>query len=526
MALLSRLAAIVLVPTAVAIAAPASASSQCATLDSHSLKQFNASIVNTTYHASNSFNVSNTFNNIPFCEVQAQVAYGANNSLSFVVWLPDKCDYRKRFLAVGNGGFAGTIDTVSMLKQFNAGLGLAVAGGNGGHEAAGNTGDGYLPFMHDPDQIRAWIHDGISLFTDAAKEVVSAYYGAAAKKSYYAGCSTGGAQGYALAQYHPHLFDGIYAGSPGFWYSHLMLSFLWNLQKTNVSGLWLLKRDVRGLTTQQTTATKITQAQLNFTAQAVLDACDTLDGVQDGLVENPLHCNFDIDSLACGRSSDLDRCLTSDQIEAAKGIYSGPRRADNGEVLYPGFSFGSEREWLLQEGELGNEYAVPVLRNMVFDDLNWDPSTFDWSADVDLVNSRASVLIDEISTNFTSYRQTGGKFLTSQGWSDSYNAGELPVSHLDDIQALLGGDVSDFYRLFMVPGGGHCGAAQYSPDVPAEYHYLDPLIKWVEAGTPPAQLLSSAPPDKSNRTRKLCPWPQTAQLVGENANDWESYVCE
>ncbi|KAF2441549.1 tannase and feruloyl esterase [Karstenula rhodostoma CBS 690.94] len=389
----------------------------------------------------------------------------ANNSLSFVVWLPDECDYRHRFLAVGNGGFAGSIDTVTMLKQSNAGLGLAAAGGNGGHEAAGNTGDGYLPFMHNPDQIRAWIHDGISLFTDAAKKVVFAYHGTVAKKSYYVGCSTGGAQGYALAQYHPHLFDGIYAGSPRFWYSHLVLSFLWNLQKTNMS------------------------TQLNFTAQAVLDVCDALDGVQEGLIEDPLRCNFDVDSLACGGSSDPQRCLTPDQIEAVKEIYAGPHRADNGASLYPGFSFGSEREWLLQE-------------------------------DVDLVNSRASVLIDETSADLKSYRRTGGKFLTLQGWGDSYNAGELPVSHLEDIQALLGGDVGDFYRLFMVPGGGHCGAAQYSSDVPAEYQYLDPLIKWVEAGIPPVQLLSLNPPDKSNRIRKLCLWPQTAHLIGDNANDW------
>jgi feruloyl esterase len=241
---LCRLATTLLLQTAAINAAPAPSSStaRCATLTSLSLEQFNATVVSATYHIANSFNVTDTFNNIhtfnniPFCEVQAQVSYGTNTSLSFVVWLPEESNYRQRFLTVGNGAFAGTIDTVTMLKQFNAGLGLAVAGGNGGHEAAANTGDGYLPFMHDPDQIRAWIHNGISLFAQAAKQVVSAYYGSAAKRAYYAGCSTGGAQGYALAQYHPNLFDGIYAGSPGFWYSHLMLSILWNMQKTNVGG--------------------------------------------------------------------------------------------------------------------------------------------------------------------------------------------------------------------------------------------------------------------------------------------------
>ncbi|KAJ4357720.1 uncharacterized protein N0V89_002296 [Didymosphaeria variabile] len=512
MVLLCGLATMLLVQAITAIANPATSPSiaRCSTLNYVSLKQFNASVINATYHATKSFNVSATFNDIPFCELQAQISYGTGSSLSFAVWMPDEFDYQHRFLAVGNGGFAGTLDTVSMMKQFNAGLALAVAGGNGGHEAGPNTGTGYLPFMHDPDQIRAWIHNGISIFTHAAKHIVEAYYGTAAKRSYYVGCSTGGAQGYALAQYHPHLFDGIYAGSPGFWYSHLMLSFLWNTQRTNVSdGCWFLDAVPQEAdSAQKTTATNLTQTQLNLTNQAVLDACDALDGVQDRLIENPLQCSFSINSLACGGSAHPDRCLTPDQIEAAKLVYLGPGRADNEVSLYPGFSFGSESEWLLQEGSLGNEYAVPLLRNMVFDDLDWDPATFDWSSDVDLVNSRASVLIDSISTNLSTYRRTGCKFLTSQGWADPYNAGKLPVLHMEKIESFFEG------------GRKRLLSAIY------EYHYLEPLIEWVETGTPPGQLVSSNPPDGSERTRKLCPWPETAHLVGENPDDWENYHCE
>lgn len=276
----------------------------------------------------------------------------------------------------------------------------------------------------------------------------------------------------------------------------------------------------------QTKATNLTQAQLNFTTQAVLDACDTLDGVKDGLIENPLQCHFNIDSLACGETSHPDKCLTSDQIMAAKNIYAGPRRSDNQESLYPGFALGSESEWLLQEGYLGNTYAVPVLKNIAFDDLNWDPASFDWSTDVDVIDRRASPLIDAISPNLSAYHQKGGKFMTSQGWTDPFNAAELPISHLKEIESFFGGDVSAFYRLFMIPGGGHCGAAQYSPSVPAQYHYLEPLIDWVEKSKPPKQILSSNPPDGSNRTRKLCPWPKTAHLIGKDASDWTSYRCE
>lgn len=91
------------------------------------------------------------------------------------------------------------------------------------------------PYLHDKAQVTAWIHDAISLFTPAAKALTASYYGKAARYAYYYGCSTGGAQGFAVAQYYPGLFDGIVAGSPGNWYSHLALSFLWNAQHTNVS---------------------------------------------------------------------------------------------------------------------------------------------------------------------------------------------------------------------------------------------------------------------------------------------------
>lgn len=211
----------------------------CSSLSSVDLAQYNTHILNSTYRQAKSVNVSNILNDIPLCEVYGSVDYGTNDSLQFSLWLPDYSNYFHRFMAVGNGGMAGTIDTLNMMTQLNAGLGFAVAGGDAGHRAEeNNDGAGepgvYLPYLHDRDQVEAWIHDAISLFTPAAKAIAEAYYRAPAKHSYYNGCSTGGAQGYALAQYHPELFDGIYAGSPGNWYSHLALSFLWNAQHTNV----------------------------------------------------------------------------------------------------------------------------------------------------------------------------------------------------------------------------------------------------------------------------------------------------
>lgn len=116
---------------------------------------------------------------------------------------------------------------------------LKIPSGDSGHLAADNNGGTgapgvYLPYLHDVNQVRAWIHNAISILYQPSKSLVHQYYGSPARYSYYVGCSTGGAQGFALAQFHPELFDGIYAGSPGNWYSHLALSFLWNDLKTQV----------------------------------------------------------------------------------------------------------------------------------------------------------------------------------------------------------------------------------------------------------------------------------------------------
>ena len=206
------------------------------------LSALNASVLNTTYYAKGRYNSSGTVNEVSFCEVQASVNYGNNDTLNFAVWLPDK-KYSSRFMAVGNGGQAGFILYEDMMRELNNGLGFAVAGGDTGHRAADNmAGDSpgsgapgvYQEFLHDEDQMQAWLHNAISLLTPAAKTLIKEFYGKEAKHSYYRGCSTGGGQGYSLAEFHPDLFDGIIAGCPANWYTHLLLSFLWNNQRLNV----------------------------------------------------------------------------------------------------------------------------------------------------------------------------------------------------------------------------------------------------------------------------------------------------
>ncbi|KAJ5112429.1 hypothetical protein N7532_000474 [Penicillium argentinense] len=453
---------------------------------------------------------------MPYCRIVGSVAYGkANNSVGFELWLPSHSAYNERFMVVGNGGFAGTIDTDNMLKQLEQGF--AVAGGDSGHRQAKNgngttTPGQYIPFLNDVEQTKAWIHDSIAIITISARTITSLFYDRSPRKSYYNGCSTGGAQGFALAQYHPHLFDGIYAGSPGNWYSHLMLSFLWNGRHTKGDAF-------------------LDQAILNDTTRKVLDACDELDGVRDGLIENPLRCRFDVNTLVCSSQTAASKqnqaCLSPKQLEALKAFYAGPQNPRTHAKIYPGFSLGSEREWLMQETSLYLDYAAPLLQNLVYHNLSYDIDTFDFDRDVAKVNFAAGPFIDETSVDLTSFRQRGGKMIVTQGWTDPYNAPTWPIEHLKHLeQASPSGSVGDFFSLYMVPGGGHCGAAATYSSVPATYHVSDALISWVENGTFPTYIYSTNPPDGSSRTRKLCPWPKTARLrnTGDPDNS-ESYDC-
>ncbi|KAH8598407.1 tannase and feruloyl esterase [Bisporella sp. PMI_857] len=482
----------------------------CSTLTESLAQSFagkKVTIINTALIPAN----STSGNEYEYCQVIGKVAYTSNNTLNFNVYLPDATAYTGRFMAVGNGGMAGTIDTRNMMLQLNKGF--AVAGGDSGHLAAlNNNGSGspgvYLAYMHDLNQVEAWIHNAISTFTEPAKSIIEQYYGTPVRYSYYDGCSTGGAQGFALAQFHPELFDGIYAGSPGNWYSHLALSFLWNAVKTQG-------------------AANIPQTTLDFMTAAVLEECDTLDGVKDNMLENPLQCKFEINTLACSSSStNSSNCLTLAQLEAVKAIYAGPTSSLDGSELYPGFSVGSEASWLSQEGPLANAFSIPILQNMVFDDLSYDFLDFNWGSDVVAVDENAGRYIDEISTDLSLFRNRGGKLLVTQGWADTYTAAIWPIQHLQDLETFFGGDISDFFNVFMVPGGGHCGPAFNYPASPGTYHIADALISWVEGGEKPASVLSTGTMNGRGISRKLCPWPQTATYIGGDINVASSYFCE
>ena len=235
------------------------------------------------------------------------------------------------------------------------------------------------------------------MFSVPAKAITSSFYKCSPKKSYYSGCSTGGAQGYALAQYHPEIFDGIVAGSAGNWYSHLILSFLWNGIHANKPGAFL------------------SQEILTFAKDAAVAKCDKLDGVEDGVIDDPTKCDFESSSLLCkpGQArveNEKVACLNTTELATFHAIYSGP-----GPEVYPGFAKGSEAEWLVQEEDLYTAYAVPILQNLVFKNLSYDYTSFDFKKDYKIVDEVAGPLITATSPRLDAFKLRGGKLIATQG---------------------------------------------------------------------------------------------------------------
>lgn len=165
-----------------------------------------------------------------------------------------------------------------------------------------------------------------------------------------------------------------------------------------------------------------------------------------------MDCKFDISTLACGSSQNSTECLTNDQIEAYHLIRNGPYNARTNQPIYPGFVHGSEASWSLQQGELSESYGQPLLKNMLSENLSFDPMMFNWDSDVALVDKKMSPLIDSMGTNLTAFKSRGGKLLASQGWADSYNGQTLQITHLDQVAKDTGAKREDWLALYMIPG--------------------------------------------------------------------------
>ncbi len=435
----------------------------------------------------------NAYRSLPaFCRVAATLNPSADSDIKIEVWMPT-AGWNGNLQSVGNGAWAGSIGYAAMATAMTGAY--ATASTDTGH-TGGNPAN-FVP--GHPEKVIDFAYRAVHEMTVAAKAIIAANYSKGPAKSYWNGCSTGGRQALAEAQRYPVDYDGIIAGAAANYTTHLQGQQVWAAE--------IMHKDE---------ASYIPPAKYAAFHAAVLQACDTIDGVKDGVLEEPTRCHFDPKELLC-KDADAPTCLTAPQVEAARQIYAGPTTS-KGQSLFPGLERGSESSWATLSGPKPMALADEVYKYLVFQDADWNYLTFNPARDIATAEKNISKVMDSVDPNLKPLFDRGGKLLMYHGWADPGIAPQNSVNYYKSVVDKLGGSAktSNSIRLFMVPGMGHCGGG----DGTSTFSMIDALSKWVEQGKAPDQIPASRTRSGVvDRTRPLCPYPQTAQYKGSGSTD-------
>jgi len=276
----------------------------------------------------------------PICRVAATLTPTPDSDIKVEVWLP-KENWNGKYLAVGNGGWSGAINHNGLKDGVRRGY--AVSSTDTGH-----TGGSAGFALGHPEKLIDYAYRSEHLMVLHAKRIIQEYYGHPARLSYWNGCSAGGKQGLKEAQQYPDDFDGIVAGAPASNWTGRAAQAIWSAQAVH-----------------KDEASYIPPAKYPYLHKAVLAACDGLDGLEDGVIENPGSCQFDPKVLEC-KGADGPQCLTKPQVKAARKLYSDSINPRTGQHLYPGLQKGSELGWATWAGPKPLGIALDYFRYVVF----------------------------------------------------------------------------------------------------------------------------------------------------------------
>jgi feruloyl esterase len=442
----------------------------------------------------------NPYKDVPaFCRVALTLTPTSDSDIKSEIWLPAS-GWNGRFEVFGNGGWAGSIGYNNFGEALAAGY--AAAGTDTGHTG----GDASFAYNH-PEKMLDFGFRAVHETAVAGKAIVAAFYGNPAQYSYFNGCSTGGRMALNAVQRYPKDFNGVIAGAPVNPMTRLHAGSMYNT-----------------IYAHKDEANYIPPSKYPMVHKAVIDACDELDGLKDGLIQNPMACKFDPAVLLC-KGEDGPNCLTKAQVGLANTIYGGAKNPRTGEQIYPGWERGSELGWGVTAGPNPEGPAVSTYRFDVFHDPNWDWHTLNFDSDIALSDERGNATINAVVTDLTPFLSAGGKLFLFHGWQDPNVAPRNTVNYYNNFVKDSGGlaKVSDSVRLFMVPGMGHCGGGEG----PNTWDKTAVLNDWVTTGKAPERVVASHSTDgKVDRTRPLCPYPQVAKYRGTGSvDDAANFAC-
>jgi feruloyl esterase len=465
----------------------------------------------------------------PYCRVTGYVAPAVN----FEVRLP-LTTWTQRFVQTGCGGLCGNVNirlaNADGCQPADRGE-LASASTDMGH-SGGMEGD----FGKDPRLRIDFAYRGVHVTTLAAKALIKAFYGQPAKYSYFSGCSDGGREALMAAQRYPEDFDGITAGAPAMNFTTQNTFYHgWNaLKNTAADGTPVLTADT-----------------LPALHEAAVHACDGADGLEDGLIGDPLGCRVDPGMLECRGDRAAAACLTPAQVEAARAIYAGARDAAGHKLVLGGPLPGSELSWagvfVPRPGStrlMSPSIATGALKYLVYDTN--PPSSYRLA---DLQFTRESFaqttklhgLYDATNPDLGAFARRGGRLILWHGMADPHISPLNSIAYYTAMTRVMGAaTVEQFARLYLFPGGDHCGGGEG----PFDMDLLSPIMAWVEQGTQPFAIIAShrvggrggppagippampprgAPsegtPSRVDRTRPAFPYPLTTRYNGSGSID-------
>lgn len=439
---------------------------------------------------------------VPFCRVTGYIEPVRDSHIGFEVWLPPAGEWNGNYLAMGNPAFEGAIKYAGLARALE--WGYATASTDTGHRDPGHRWA-----MGHRERLIDWVHRAVHETTVVAKRITKAFYGKPPGYAYWDSCHNGGRQGLVEAQRYPEDFDGIVAGDPAYYLTHL--------QAGSEYLSWVALKD--GIEAPAF----IPPSKYAVIHRAVLDACDTRDGVRDGAIEDPTRCNFDPASIQCP-AADAQSCLTPEQVNTARRLYKGATFAD-GTPIFPGFEPGSELGWgAMIQGPEPLDINNGFFKFIAFEDPDWDYHTFDVDQDTRDIDSRLGPVINSTSADLSKFRARGGKLIMYQSWREAWVPPRSAIDYYKKVTAAMGGEnnTRDFLRLFMVPDMFMCPGMN-----PAVFDGLGAVKRWREQGAAPDQITASySSGQKVYKTRPVCAYPQTAIYRGSgDINDASSFVC-
>lgn len=436
-----------------------------------------------------------------FCRVTATLRPVADSEIKIEVWLPAE-GWNGRLVAAGNGGFSSVYNFQDMAQALMKGS--AATATNTGHD-----GNDSLFAIGHPEKLVDWEYRAVHEMAVAAKLILAARFGGRPHYSYWSSCSTGGRQGLVAAELYPEDFDGIVVGAAANPMTRVQAGGLW--------AHWAFNQDE---------ASFIPPEKWAMIHRAVVGECDAVDGLKDGLIDDPRKCGFDAATLLC-KNGDAADCLTTPQFEALGKVVAGPANPRTKEPITPGYPLGMA---MLPGGAVAGknpDRAATTVFRFLFQDPNWDIRTIDFDKDVSRADALAGKMNASDEARLRVFFARGGKLLIYHGWEDGTVSPLSGIQYYEKAAAANGGrqKTDSSVRLFMIPGMGHCSGGEG----PSTFDKLDVISKWVERGKAPDSIVASHvnSDGKADRTRPLCPYPQVSRYKGTGSiDDAQNFVCK